>query len=96
VRALEHAGRHGTLEAGEGTADQRIGPTSPLRVVDAIISGTHEPESGHYQLLRAFAGDRVLAEASKLLEVEGYRTHEFGDSVFIDKECRLEGVRAAA
>ncbi|HVH25946.1 MAG TPA: S-adenosylmethionine:tRNA ribosyltransferase-isomerase [Vicinamibacterales bacterium] len=96
VRALEHAGRDGTLRTGEGVADQRIGPTSPLHVVDAIISGTHEPDSSHYQMLRAFASDRVLAEASASLEAEGYRTHEFGDSVLIEKDFRLERVRAAA
>jgi S-adenosylmethionine:tRNA ribosyltransferase-isomerase len=96
VRALEHAGRDGTLRAGEGMADQRIGPTSPLRVVDAILSGTHEPDSSHYQMLRAFAGDRVLEEASASLEAEGYRTHEFGDSMLIEKDSRLEEVRTAA
>jgi S-adenosylmethionine:tRNA ribosyltransferase-isomerase len=96
VRALEHAARDGALRAGEGTADQRIGPMSRLRVVDAIISGTHEPDSSHYQLLRAFADDQVLAAASASLEAEGYRTHEFGDSVLIEKDWRIEGVRAAA
>jgi S-adenosylmethionine:tRNA ribosyltransferase-isomerase len=96
VRALEHAARDGILRAGEGIADQRIGPASPLRIVDAIISGTHEPESSHYQMLRAFASDRVLAEASASLEAAGYRTHEFGDSVLIEKDSRLEGVRTAA
>ena len=36
-------------------------PTSWLRVVDAILSGTHEPDSSHYQLLRAFVDDATLA-----------------------------------
>ena len=35
--------------AGEGVADQRIGPDTRLRVVDAILSGTHEPHESHYQ-----------------------------------------------
>ena len=68
VRALEHAAaRDGVVHAGEGVADQRLGPTSELRVVDAILSGTHEPESSHYQLLRAFADDTTLAGASAAL-----------------------------
>jgi len=79
VRALEHSGSH----AGEGVADQRIGPGTRLRVVDAILSGTHEPHESHYQLLRAFQDGAVLARAGRALEASGYRTHEFGDSVLI-------------
>src|SRR6185503_13551953 len=64
VRALEHAAARGFIAAGEGVADQRIGPSSPLRIVDAIVSGTHEPDSSHYQLLRAFVADETLATAT--------------------------------
>ena len=82
VRALEHSrGR-----AGDDMADQRIGPTTRLRVVDAILSGTHEPGTSHYELLRAFADDAVLRRASAELDANGYRTHEFGDSVLVERE----------
>jgi len=90
VRALEHAaGRDGVVQPGEGVANQRLGPASELRVVDAILSGTHEPDSSHYQLLRAFADDVTLAEATAALEASGYRTHEFGDSVFVARRNRV-------
>jgi len=89
VRALEHAWRNGIVRAGEGTANQRITQATRLHVVDAMLSGTHEPDSSHYQLLRAFAADDTLAAANLQLEVQGYRTHEFGDSVFIEKDPRL-------
>jgi len=79
VRALEHSGGR----AGDGVADQRIGPDTRLRVVDAILSGTHEPHESHYQLLRAFHDDEVLARAEAVLETANFRTHEFGDSVLI-------------
>ena len=86
VRALEHAAtRDGVVRAGDGVADQRVGPDTRLRIVDAIVSGTHEPDSSHYQLLRAFVDDETLAEASAALEARGYRTHEFGDSVLVEK-----------
>ena len=86
VRALEHAARRtGSVRAGEGVADQRVGPDSRLHVVDAILSGTHEPDSSHFQLLRAFLDDATLAKASAALDALGYRTHEFGDSVLIEK-----------
>ena len=56
VRALEHsAARFGAVVAGDGVADQRIGAQTQLRVVDAILSGTHEPGTSHYDLLHAFA-----------------------------------------
>ena len=80
VRALEHS--RGV--AGLGMADQRIGGGTRLRVVDAMLSGTHEPQESHYQLLRAFQDDATLARASAALEARGYRTHEFGDSVLIE------------
>ena len=44
VRALEHAaGSDGFVRAGEGLATQRIGETTTLRVINVILSGTHEP-----------------------------------------------------
>ena len=79
VRALEHSGGR----AGEGVADQRIGPGTRLCVVDALLSGTHEPQESHYQLLRAFQDDAVLERAGAALEAARYRTHEFGDSVLV-------------
>ena len=86
VRALEHAARDGTVRAGAGMATQRVGTNTVLTVVDAIVSGTHEPGTSHYELLRAFSDDSVLDRAGVELETHGYRTHEFGDSVLI--ECR--------
>ena len=94
VRALEHvAGEHVELRAGTGVATQRIGSETPLRVVDAILSGTHEPGSSHYELLRAFASDASLADASAELDAHGYRTHEFGDSVLIERQPAFRGLR---
>jgi S-adenosylmethionine:tRNA ribosyltransferase-isomerase len=89
VRALEHAaGRDAVVRAGEGLAAQRIGPSTPLRIVDAILSGTHEPDGSHYQVLRAFLDDDTLADVDEALEAREYRTHEFGDSVLIHKTER--------
>jgi S-adenosylmethionine:tRNA ribosyltransferase-isomerase len=86
VRALEHsAARNGAVLAGNGVADQRIGAATRLRVVDAILSGTHEPGTSHYDLLHAFTGDRILRRADRALNAGGFRTHEFGDSVLIER-----------
>ncbi len=96
VRALEHAAAgDGVVHPGEALANQRLGPASSLRVVDAILSGTHEPDSSHYQLLRAFADDATLAEVTAALEAQGYRTHEFGDSMFVERRNRVVSQVAA-
>jgi S-adenosylmethionine:tRNA ribosyltransferase-isomerase len=89
VRALEHAAARGaTLLPGPGVATQRIGPTTRLRVVDAILTGTHEPGSSHYELLRAFATASFLERVTEALEEGGYRTHEFGDSLLLVRQMR--------
>ncbi|MBX3620704.1 MAG: S-adenosylmethionine:tRNA ribosyltransferase-isomerase [Rhizobacter sp.] len=85
TRALEHAAAGGPLAPGAGVATQRIGAGTRLRVVDAIVTGTHEPGTSHHGLLQAFAPDDVLRQADRALEARGYRTHEFGDSVLIER-----------
>jgi S-adenosylmethionine:tRNA ribosyltransferase-isomerase len=106
VRALEHsAARFGAVVAGDDVADQRIGAHTQLRVVDAILSGTHEPGTSHYDLLHAFAGEAVLSRADRALDADGFRTHEFGDSVLIERaserystevrRCEADGIFAA-
>lgn len=89
VRALENsAAIFGSVAAGDGVATLRLGPDTPLRVVNAILSGVHEPGSSHYELLHAFAGEAALARADRALQATGYRSHEFGDSVLIERDSR--------
>jgi S-adenosylmethionine:tRNA ribosyltransferase-isomerase len=86
VRALEAAATDdGHLRSGAGVAKGKIGPTTRLRVVDAILSGTHEPGTSHYELLRAFLEDSTLERATSELIAHDYKTHEFGDSVLIHR-----------
>jgi S-adenosylmethionine:tRNA ribosyltransferase-isomerase len=94
VRALEEAARlHGRVVAGEGVARGRIHAGTPLLVVDAILSGTHEPGTSHYELLRAFQDDARLEAAARALDAHGYQTHEFGDFVWLDR-ATMTSVRA--
>ncbi|MBV9308585.1 MAG: S-adenosylmethionine:tRNA ribosyltransferase-isomerase [Acidobacteriaceae bacterium] len=91
VRALEHAAAvfDGIVPAGGRLAKQRIGVSSKLRVVGAILTGAHERGSSHYELLRAFASDGILDCVDRELNAHDYCTHEFGDSVFIERaRCR--------
>jgi S-adenosylmethionine:tRNA ribosyltransferase-isomerase len=88
VRALEAAALPaGGVRAGEGVANERVGPGTRLRIVDAILSGTHEPGTSHYDLLGAFTDGETLSHADHELEAHGYRTHEFGDSVLIERRA---------
>lgn len=86
VRALEHAGRDGGLRAGKGIATNRLGPGTALKLVDAIVSGVHAAGESHYELLRAFVSDARLQKMTELLEASGFRNHEFGDFVLIERE----------
>jgi S-adenosylmethionine:tRNA ribosyltransferase-isomerase len=93
VRALEHAARAaGHVRAGEGLATQRIGAATRLGVVDAILSGTHDPGTSHFELLRAFTDDVTLSRVNHELVARAYRTHEFGDSVLIERNSGSRGV----
>ena len=95
VRALEDAGREGVVRPGEGLATLTIGPGTSLTIVDALVSGAHERGTSHYELLRAFLDNSTLAEIDGELETRGYRTHEFGDSVFVETTIRRSQVSHA-
>jgi S-adenosylmethionine:tRNA ribosyltransferase-isomerase len=81
VRALEtralEAG--GTLHAGPGHTELRIGPGFSPLVVDGLLSGMHDPAASHYALLQAFAPRSHLDAALQAAERWGYLEHEFGD-----------------
>jgi S-adenosylmethionine:tRNA ribosyltransferase-isomerase len=89
VRALETvADEHGTTGPGEGWTSLVITEQRPLRIVNALITGLHEPHATHLTMLdrviAAAGGDkrhleRAYREATEL----GYLWHEFGDSHLI-------------
>jgi len=57
--------------------------------VDAIVTGVHQPEDSHFQMLRAFASDDVLSQISRALRESRYHEHEAGDSVLIDRASEM-------
>ncbi|MCI0339679.1 MAG: S-adenosylmethionine:tRNA ribosyltransferase-isomerase [Planctomycetales bacterium] len=85
TRALEAAARAGggRLRPSTGLTDLRLGPDSPRRVVDAILTGIHEPGTSHFALLEAFAPRALLESAHAFAAGRGYLGHEFGDAVLI-------------
>jgi S-adenosylmethionine:tRNA ribosyltransferase-isomerase len=82
VRALEAAWRNGRLQAFAGETRLFIYPGFRFKVVDAMITNFHLPESTLLMLVCAFAGtDRVLAAYRHAVE-QGYRFFSYGDAMF--------------
>lgn len=80
VRALESAAdAAGRVQAGHGYTRLRITADHALRVVDGLLSGLHEPEASHLDLLTAFLPAETIREAYEEAVRSGYLWHEFGD-----------------
>ena len=80
VRALETVtDPAGVVHPGEGWTELVVTPDRPVRSVDGLLTGWHEPESSHFQLLEAAAGADLLDRSYRAAGEHGYRWHEFGD-----------------
>lgn len=81
VRALETAADlgDGVVEAADGWTRLVVTPERGVRAVDGLLTGWHEPESSHLQLLRAVGGARLVARAYREALERGHLWHEFGD-----------------
>ncbi len=97
VRALESAAiAEGSVRAGSGMARGRITGETKLRIVDKVLTGVHVPGESHFELLRAFSDDAVLRAVSAALAQFDYRTHEFGDSVLIERRMDAATLQSSA
>jgi S-adenosylmethionine:tRNA ribosyltransferase-isomerase len=56
-----------------------ISPERGVRAVDGLLTGWHEPESSHLQMLEAIAGPELVAASYRAALDERYLWHEFGD-----------------
>lgn len=63
VRALETAARNGALS---GVTNLYIDSQFPLKIVDGIITGFHEPQASHLDMLSAFLSKQHLLHAYDL------------------------------
>ncbi len=83
ARALESAAREGALAAGAGDTRLFITPGYHFRVVDALITNFHLPESTLLMLVSAFAGrEQVLAAYAHAVRAR-YRFFSYGDAMWI-------------
>ncbi len=72
--------RREPLHAAQGITDLRLGPDVPLRIVDAILTGVHESDTTHFDLLGAFTPAATLTVALERSEREALLGHELGDA----------------
>ncbi len=84
VRALEGSfAERGDVLPGRAETELVIGDGFRPRVVSGLLSGVHEPDTSHHDLLAAFASPETLALADRHAATKGYCIHEFGDSTLI-------------
>jgi S-adenosylmethionine:tRNA ribosyltransferase-isomerase len=90
VRVLETLGQAADdngagLQPQSGETDIFIYPGFRFRVVDALLTNFHLPESTLLMLVSAFAGrERVLAAYQAAVDA-GYRFFSYGDAMFITR-----------
>ena len=84
VRAIESVvSADGQVGPAAGWTDLVLGPGRPARLVDGLVTGWHEPEASHLDLLEAVAGRELVRAAYEAALLDGYRWHEFGDSCLL-------------
>lgn len=85
VRALESAADHddGALRAASGVTALRLGPSRPLRVVDALLTGLHDQGTSHAALLTTLVPPALWQRAYAFAKAKGLRGHELGDIALV-------------
>lgn len=83
VRTLESAWTDGQLPAGENATSIFIYPGYTFKVIDALFTNFHTPESTLLMLVSAFAGKDFIMESYGDAVSEGYRFFSYGDAMLI-------------
>lgn len=83
VRSLETAALSGELNAFTGDTDIFIYPGFKFKVVDAILTNFHLPESTLLMLVAAFAGKDAILNAYQHAIDGGYRFYSYGDAMLL-------------
>lgn len=83
VRALESAAADGALAPFEGDTRIFITPGYQFRVVDALVTNFHLPESTLLMLVSALAGREAILAAYDHAVRQRYRFYSYGDAMLI-------------
>ncbi len=96
VRALESAAAQGRLEPFAGDTRLFITPGFRFRVVDALLTNFHLPESTLLMLVAAFAGTGHVLRAYAHAVAERYRFFSYGDAMLVEPDPAALAPREAA
>lgn len=84
VRTLEHCAQRGEeFAAHSGVTNIFIAPGFPFRVVGALLTNFHLPQSTLLMLVSALGGRERVLEAYRHAVKEGYRFFSYGDCMFV-------------
>lgn len=83
VRALESAAKNGTLQPYNGDTDIFISPGYEFKVIDAMITNFHLPETSLLMMVSAFAGKDNIFNAYQHAITNDYRFYSYGDAMLI-------------
>jgi len=83
LRALESAAEGGELAPFSGDTNLFITPGYRFRVVDALLTNFHLPESTLLMLVSAFAGYANIRAAYQHAIAARYRFFSYGDAMFL-------------
>jgi len=83
VRALETAGKSGSLQPFVGKTDLFIYPGYQIQVVDGLITNFHLPRSSLLMLVSVFIGRQRLLNIYQEAIASQYRFYSFGDAMLI-------------
>lgn len=84
VRCLESAAQAGALQATSDDTRIFIYPGYQFKVVDALITNFHLPQSTLLMLVCAFGGYANMMAAYRHAVASGYRFFSYGDAMFIE------------
>ena len=72
------------IEPGSGEADLFIYPGLEFRIVNALLTNFHLPESTLLMLVCALAGKEHVLNAYRHAVEAGYRFYSYGDCMFVE------------
>jgi S-adenosylmethionine:tRNA ribosyltransferase-isomerase len=89
VRTLEYAAQcvgedQHQVATGRGEADAFIYPGYRFRVVDALLTNFHLPQSTLLMLVSALGGKELVMSAYRHAVEAGYRFYSYGDCMFVE------------
>jgi len=83
LRTLESAWNNGNIKNRSGNTSIFIYPGYNFKIIDALFTNFHTPESTLIMLVSAFAGKELIMESYNEAINEGYKFFSYGDAMLI-------------